>query len=156
MAMVLDRAWTGLRGAARYIHAILGGDIAPGAASIARINEGCRGCPHTQFHLGEFTGHITAWCGAPLVERVGEEIPPSDRTCGCIVGFVPESGRREVKAASVGERRSVALAQLAPAGKTLVGSEACPGGRWGPVERSGCCGGTGGCGGVGEGSAGGA
>lgn len=138
---VLDQAWVGLKGAGKFAKAIAEGDLAGEAESLARISGcgvggGCLDCPALQVREGTLTGRITAWCGDPLVERL--DGPKGERTCGCIVAYVPRQARKALEGVEGVARRALALELLQPAGKTLVGTEACPRRRWGRVCGPAC------------------
>lgn len=145
MSTLLRIAWTGAKGAAKYVNALRTGDIAPTAAAEARVRSACAVCPAVTIERGRRSGVVLAFCGPALVERLGEDVPVGARTCGCLVGHVERDDRRAVAEAPAGTARQVALSVLKPAGKPAVASEACPRGRFAAVAPVGCCGGACGC-----------
>ncbi len=145
MATVISRGWTGAKGAAKYMAAIMAGDIATAADAQSRVQIGCAGCPALVIERGKRTGVVLAWCGPALVERLAADVPKGERTCGCLVGHVERGDRHAVAEAPAGHGRLVALTLLKPAGKTTVAGETCPRGRWGAVARDAKCSGSCGC-----------
>jgi hypothetical protein len=94
-------AWTALRGAEKYRHAVASGDVASELLQEERANK-CWACPSS-------TSRTTAsnatgvFCGAPFRE--------TPITCGCLVSIRIEG-------------------KTYAGGKTVVASEQCPQKRW--------------------------
>jgi hypothetical protein len=100
-------AWTALRGAEKYRRAVASGDIASESIQEERANV-CWSCPSSTSRTA--TENITA-------VHCGQAYRDTGKTCGCLV-LVRVNG------------------QIAPAGKTVVASEACPQGRWQSSSRA--------------------
>ena len=102
--------WAAVKGGWRYLEAISTGDVSPDAISSERL-EACKGCNALELVATSKPGVAAAYCGR------GEPMSGGP-TCGCLVGITVE--REPIK----------------PAGKLLVGSEACPRYLWLPYRAS--------------------
>jgi hypothetical protein len=98
------------RGAEKYAVALARGDCAEDEVASERVNR-CATCPSmTMTDTGsELDGGIVikCWCGPALEDHTKGVLP----TCGCLVALRVNG-------------------QMLPAGKSLVGSEACDQERW--------------------------
>jgi hypothetical protein len=97
-----DVLWVAFRGAWRYAEAVARGDEADDATQSARIARCCH-CPAQDQSATSKAGVVALWCGTRLDKSNG--------TCGCLVGLTING-------------------QTQAAGKTRVGSEKCPQGKW--------------------------
>ena len=97
-----DVLWVAFRGAWRYAEAVARGDEADDATQSLRIAHCCN-CPALDQSQTSKAGVVALWCGTRMDESSG--------TCGCLVGLTING-------------------QTQAAGKTRVGSERCPRGKW--------------------------
>jgi hypothetical protein len=97
-----DVLWVAFRGAWRYAEAVARGDEADDVQQAVRIARCCH-CPALDQSSTSKAGVVALWCGTRLDESNG--------TCGCLVGLTING-------------------QTQAAGKTRVGSEQCPRGKW--------------------------
>lgn len=102
--------WTGVKGAEKYRRAIVQGDLATPEAAVKRRMI-CESCPHATTRDITVQGKMTfvRYCGTAFEEHLGPEF--THQTCGCLVGLTIDG-------------------EALPGGKTLVGSEQCPQGKW--------------------------
>lgn len=91
------------KGAERFLPALAAGDVASEEIQAMRIAT-CRRCPWMRTETAPGAGSESSWCGKALTPREGPEVPPGERTCGCLL-----------------------------AAKVAVASEACPQDKW-PAE----------------------
>lgn len=98
--------WVAMEGAGKYRDAVARGDIASAAEQDRRVRA-CAACPVRTSEPEPVTGSDKHWCGP----RLDDSGLADGKGCGCLVAL------------SVG-------GQALPAGKTVVGSERCPNGRW--------------------------
>ncbi len=96
--------WVALRGAARYAQAVASGDVADDATARERVAV-CSVCPVHDVVATSKAGVFAGYCGTSDVPGV---------SCGCLVTLTVFGDDRTMTAA----------------GKTLVGSERCPRGKW--------------------------
>jgi hypothetical protein len=97
-----DVLWVAFRGAWRYAEAVARGDEADEPERTRRIAS-CAVCRSLDESQTSKAGVVALWCGTRLDESNG--------TCGCLVGLTING-------------------QTQAAGKTRVGSERCPQGKW--------------------------
>jgi len=89
---LVERSLHGVRGAERFLSAVLTGDLAD-RETVERRRSECRSCASRVRLTISGASSPSDWCGTPLTA--------TETTCGCLC-----------------------------AGKTVVGSEKCPQGRW--------------------------
>jgi hypothetical protein len=102
--------WTAVKGAEKYRRAIVSGDLAT-ADDAAHRRMICESCPHATTRDVEVSGKMVMarHCGTAFEEHLGPEF--IHQTCGCLVGLTMDG-------------------EAMPGGKTLVGTEQCPQGKW--------------------------
>jgi hypothetical protein len=91
------------KGAERFLPALARGDVATEEIQAMRIAT-CKRCPWMQTEQAPGATGESTWCGKALTPREGPEVPPGERTCGCLL-----------------------------AAKVAVASESCPQDKW-PAE----------------------
>jgi hypothetical protein len=134
--------WVALRGAQRYKAAIRKGDVAGEDVQTARV-WGCAACPSAVRHEIASIGAVATFCGTPFEEHCEPGNPAP--TCGCLVALTfegeavdegEEKGGRIIPFSiptpdHVGENAGPSKSTTTvAAGRAVVGSEACPQGRW--------------------------
>jgi len=98
--------WLAVTGAAKYAEAVARGDIATLPVQADRAAR-CRECPvRTERPMNGSAGTV-GYCGTPFENRPDAALP----SCGCLTTCTIDG-------------------VVYAAGKTVVGSERCPGGRW--------------------------
>lgn len=99
-----EQVWTAFKGAGECVLAMASGDVAGDVVADARVGacQACGACVRE----AKLPGVVAMYCGTPLT---GDG--PGTGTCGCLVGVTVEG-------------------RMAPACKSMVGSETCGQGRW--------------------------
>ena len=126
--------WTALEGSEKYLEAVEAGDLADETVAQNRAST-CAACPAStrdaRFIRDEEV--VVGWCGKRFEERSGEGVGGGP-TCGCMVfqkvhltvgwtgGVDPKTPLEELAERTHG--------RVTAAGKTRVGSERCPRGKW--------------------------
>lgn len=97
--------WTAVEGASKYRDAIANGDVADDLVAQVRAEVHCGQCPSAR--RVDKAGIQRTFCGEPFENRMNTALP----TCGCLVAVTVNG-------------------ETHPAGKTVVGSEKCPQGKF--------------------------
>jgi hypothetical protein len=102
--------WTACKGAEKYRRAIVRGDLVEPHEAVRRRMI-CQSCDHATTRDITVAGQTFAlrYCGQAFEEHLGPEF--IHQTCGCLVGLTIDG-------------------EAMPGGKTMVGTEQCPQGRW--------------------------
>jgi hypothetical protein len=123
--------WTALEGSEKYLEAIEAGDVADAAVAQTRasICAACPACTRDQRFIRD-EAVVVGWCG----KRFEDRCEAAEPTCGCMVWQKVElsvgwtGGLDKTVTPEVGRERD--WGRAVAAGKTMVGSEKCPRGKW--------------------------
>ena len=103
--------WTAIKGAEKYLAAIVAGDVARSIDAQKRVAK-CDSCQLCTYEGKPGVGAVAMYCGNPLDPN------PLPGTCSCLVGCLVNG-------------------KVLPGAKVMVASESCPSGRWGRVAPVG-------------------
>lgn len=98
--------WVALKGAGTYFAAVASGDVAEDRVKGARAAT-CKACGECEWERTGKEGVVAGYCGDLADNGKGKEGP----TCGCLVAMTVHG-------------------ELLGAGKSVVGAERCPQGKW--------------------------